>query len=232
VRNRTLAAISIVSFLGFVLLAAAVRYFPSVDQTDFNAALWVNGLSVGPALNSLFVAAALYGREEFWIPVVGLIFLVGDKRSKLLAVGLASLFIIGIFAGEVAKGLIMRERIAVYIADTFFANPFTFTLRVPFDTDFAFPSGHALIVSIGAIYSLVTFRKKWAASLLTVEAAVVCFSRVYVGAHYPADVIGGVLLGAAIVFAGLAIEQRYLRRFEERIGAYIERVFGIGPLHL
>jgi undecaprenyl-diphosphatase len=34
----------------------------------------------------------------------------------------------------------------------------------------------------------------WAA-LLTVEACLVAYSRMYVGVHYPSDIVGGVLLG-------------------------------------
>lgn len=39
---------------------------------------------------------------------------------------------------------------------------------------------------------------------LTIEATLVCSSRVYVGGHYPLDVVGGILLGVGVEFIFIA----------------------------
>jgi len=50
-----------------------------------------------------------------------------------------------------------------------------------------------------------TLRKLVISIALTVEAAVVCVSRVFLGGHYPLDVVGGILLGVgiALIFASM-----------------------------
>ena len=74
-------------------------------------------------------------------------------------------------------------------------------LLVDKTTDFSFASDHATIVGgVAAGLWLVNRRLGLAA---TIAAIAMAFARVYVGAHYPGDVIGGLALGAVIVW-GLA----------------------------
>lgn len=51
--------------------------------------------------------------------------------------------------------------------------------------------------------------KKLAVSVgLAVEAALVCYSREYVGDHYPLDIAGGILLGIGVAFIFVSITKR------------------------
>jgi undecaprenyl-diphosphatase len=64
---------------------------------------------------------------------------------------------------------------------------------------FAFPSNHASNMFALATVSWLGFsRWRWGLGVL---AAAVAYSRVYVGAHYPADVVGGAIWGVAIGWA-------------------------------
>jgi membrane-associated phospholipid phosphatase len=61
------------------------------------------------------------------------------------------------------------------------------------DTDSSYPSGHALIVGTGAYASL--HLPLYLRIPLLLEALLVSYGRIYVGLHWPLDVVAGWLLG-------------------------------------
>lgn len=65
------------------------------------------------------------------------------------------------------------------------------------------PSGHAATSFAGAV--IATYLLPRAAPFAFLLAVAISFSRVYVGVHYPSDVIAGAALGAAVAFVPLAL---------------------------
>jgi len=221
---KLLAFASGICAFASVLIGLEVFSFPIFQPSDSGAAVWANQLRVGGTVSSILAGAASYGREFFWIPVVLVLVLLGDRATKQLALELGAIFLVGILVGEVTKTVLFRPR-------PFISLPSIMPRIVP-DADSSFPSGHALIVSAGATFALVTFRRKWVALLLASEAGLVSFARVFVGVHYPTDVLAGITIGAAVALGGVAVERRYFSRQIERLGTVLVRLLKDGPLRL
>jgi undecaprenyl-diphosphatase len=74
------------------------------------------------------------------------------------------------------------------------------------DASASFPSGHAATSAAGAIViAYLIGARAWSLGIL---AAAVAFSRVYIGVHYPLDVVAGAALGAAVALVAIVLLRR------------------------
>lgn len=143
----------------------------------------------------LLVAAYLDGRQH------------DDLRAVAGSVWAAGAALVALGIGQLIGGAIDRARPYEAITGVH--------LIVDKTTDFSFPSDHATAAGAVAVGLLLTNRR-WgivAAAL----AIVMAFTRVYVGAHYPGDVIAGLALGGVVAAAGTALVVPLLTRLAEHL---------------
>ncbi|WP_158826409.1 phosphatase PAP2 family protein [Mucilaginibacter lacusdianchii] len=137
---------------------------------------------------------------KFWIPVY--IFIIAFSIWKYKARGAWLIVCLAITVGvadfgsaSIIKKLAQRNRPC---RDSALAT--TITSRVPCGTGYSFPSTHASDHFAMSIFlSLVYYRKwRWVWFWTIIWATLVCFAQVYVGVHYPIDVLTGAAFGTLI----------------------------------
>jgi undecaprenyl-diphosphatase len=162
--------------------------FEAIGRFDYTAFQWLRAHHF-PFLDVLMAGLSDIARSgAIWMALALLIAFLQPRRWRgvvhvLLAVGLAYLL-----ADHVAKPFFNRSRpFESYTESRVYGYK---------PTTRSFPSGH-VASAVAGVYALVRLAPE-ARLIFWVLAALVAFSRVYLGVHYPADVIAGALLGLAI----------------------------------
>lgn len=155
-------------------------------QLDIALFHWINGFAGhSPARDALMSAVANYA------PLVAIVVLLACwgrwtrawQRTAVLAT-VAALFALGV--GQLPGMALPRPR-------PFVTMPVS--LLVPHVPDPSFPSDHAILMFALTVVLASVSRRLGA--FLGAFAVLVLVARVYVGVHYPGDVLGGAALGAA-----------------------------------
>ena len=117
----------------------------------------------------------------------------GGKRGRIAAVILLiTLAVTDIFAAQVIKPFFGRLRPSRSMIDSI-------NLLVPRGGKYGFVSNHAAN-TMSAAFVIFYFYRKWGYFAIAISI-LVGFSRIYVGVHYPADVLGGWIFGAIVAWS-------------------------------
>ena len=131
----------------------------------------------------------------------------GGWKGRLLVVMALLLLVVSNAVSEQLKQLFQRPRPCLALE--------TVRLLVGCSKqNFSFPSSHASNITAQALLFAYSYRP--IAVPLFLVAAAVGYSRVYVGVHYPIDVVGGILVGlacgAVFIFLTREVERRLPKR--------------------
>ncbi len=177
---------------------SVLAYLESVDHSIF---LDINHNITNPLFDAVFPSLRVL-TYVFWLLLI--VYFLSKKEKKL-----ALLMTVGIGAGALftfpLKFLIDRARPYDQIAST--------RLLTPSESDPSFPSGHAEMSFLAATV-VSRFHPEYSKYLYTFSS-IVALSRIYVGVHFPADAIGGIIVGMVIGKVMIIVAQRKRNIFWE-----------------
>lgn len=140
--------------------------------------------------------SSLSNHGEAWILLAAVLLLFRQQRKYGVSAACA-LTLDLVACNMVLKPLIGRER-------PFLLRPGLLLLTPP-PGDASFPSGHTA-AAFATVFALRTAGSPlWLPALAL--AAATAFSRLYLYAHWPSDVLGGIFLGAAVGWAGAKLAE-------------------------
>lgn len=168
-----------------------LEYLESVDSTVF---LYINHNLTNPLFDAVFPAL----REltyVFWLLIIVYFWMKNEKKlALLLTVSIAA----GALFTYPLKFLIDRARPYETIESA--------RLLTPQEFDPSFPSGHVEMSFLASIV-ISRFHPEYA-KYLYAFSFIVALSRVYVGVHFPGDVLGGIVVGVIIGKAMIWLAKR------------------------
>lgn len=173
------------------LISAAIGVTWSIPgENEF--ILWFQSIAgKGSFLYYLMNFISMLGEETVLVGIVGLIYWGLDKRrGEQIGIGMIAATIFN----PLIKNIVKRTR------------PFDAVSEIQNFRDvdgYSFPSGHSAnsaATYAGTAYNYRDKRRKWLIAVAVVLPLLVALSRTYLGAHYPSDVLCGLLLGIAVVF--------------------------------
>ena len=204
--------------------------FSTIQNIDFQVLQWFNGSN-----NVILDQLALVLTSGFtWIPLYVVLFIVVMRNNETmmqigLVVGAALLCIL--FADGFSDGIIkpLAERwrpsndplvkYSVQVVDN---------LRMK---DYSFCSAHAAnTMSIAVFFSLLV-RSRMLTITMIVWSLVNCWTRLYLGVHYPLDIATGLLLGSVVGFLVYLLYHRMYRRISPEIKYISNRYSSTGYDH-
>ncbi len=147
--------------------------------------------NMSPLMTDIFLFITRIG-DSIFVIFLCLLLIIIPKARKNVALPVSCTVIISTLLNFTLKLLFARERPDI--------------LRIINETDYSFPSGHAMINS--SLYLMLIFlinkyiERKISKVIMTGICVIlilsISYSRIYLGVHYAGDIIGGWLFGFAI----------------------------------
>ena len=163
-----------------------VNFLYSIDVSVF---YFINHTLSCGALNKFFTIITNVNNWYIaYLILLGISFTKGGSKGKIAAIGVLFLILLtDQLSARIIKEIFQRIRPCNALANVI--------TPLGCNGTFSFPSNHAVNNFAAAVFFYKIFPKlKWA---VFITASLVALSRVYIGVHYPSDILGGAIIGSA-----------------------------------
>lgn len=161
-----------------------------IEQMEKAMLIFIQENLRGSFLDGVMIVSSWIGDYAIiWI-ALGAFLIIFRKTRKGGFDMLISMAVAAVISNLILKNILARPRPFLAIDEL--------TLIISPLNSFSFPSGHACSSFAAATALALTFRGKGA--LAFIPAAMISFSRIYVGIHYPSDVLCGALIGVLVAW--------------------------------
>ncbi len=183
----------------------------SLIHADQSLFLWINSTLDRPWLDPVMETATALGNGFYLFPLgLGLMALFARKNFRRDFVLWASTSFLSFIIGTTLKNLIHRDRPLAALHSEIVSHSVSIHVLGPSLYANSFPSGHTFTAfSTAALFGRLYPRLSLALFSL---ATLTGLSRIYVGAHFPLDVLGGAAIGLFSTFLVMRwIAPRWIR---------------------
>ena len=165
-------------------------------QIDADLLLWINGHHA-PWADTLMWTVS---RATTWIPLYALlVYLLWHRFGwrRTIVYFLAIVLAIGL-SDYVSSGLIKPLVCRLRPTHEPLLQPFIHLVNGYTGGPYGFVSSHAANTAACALLFSLFYRDRLMTAVMTLYVLLNCYSRMYLGVHYPGDILGGLIVGCAI----------------------------------
>ena len=175
-------------------------------QLDGTVLLWIQEYIRNDFLTPIFRFITSLGDEGFiWIAIAVFLLFIKKYRKVGLMVGVSLLGSL-VFNNMILKNIVARPRPYRLLE--------TLTILIAEPGEYSFPSGHTSSSFAAGVVLYLMLPKKYGIPAM-ILAFLIGISRLYVGVHYPTDVLGGMVMGALLAVGTVKIWTRVEKRLSQ-----------------
>lgn len=171
------------------------EFYQPIRNIEYDFLIWLANFRT-PFLNTIFFLATLMGGEYFYMCLMPVFFIFFDRKK---ACSFSILILVSLLINAIIKNIVSIPRPLDDVVNPLYAS---------LAKGYSFPSGHAQ--GSVTLWGLIIISNKKSIKIFitcTLMILLISFSRLYLGVHFPLDIISGWVIGITVLFCYVTIQK-------------------------